>query len=291
MTHRTFAVLSLVVATLLAALPPSRALGDTALTPTLTPLGRHVEAELLLRELVSVLPGDARARVQGIYVAFAPTPVDVMSQAACDDDGDDVILVSDALLVLLENVSHAQALDLGATRANVSSLASHYAKDQRAGERLLPPVPGAFEAKDSRATETIHTARFRESLSGVLGHELSIFVRGELTCPHPTATHERGDDVWTQEEAELAHDIAARLYGKGRIRGRDQDAVLFTVATKGEALGYIGWLAFLTAMDNADAHPAWSYTTQRPDSARRLEVVERAAIDVKTELRRTHEEK
>lgn len=285
MSHRPFAVLSCLVALLIVALAPSLARADAALTPTLTPLGRHVEAELLLRELVSVLPDDTRARVQGIYVAFAPTAADVIAQAACDDDGDDVIVVSDAMLVLLENVTHAQARDLGLARTNVLSLATHYAKDQRAGERLLPPIPGAFETSDTRGMELVHTSRFREALSGVLAHELSIFFRGELTCPHPTATHERGDDVWTAEEATLAREIAARVYGRGRVRGRDQDAVLLTVASKGDAVGYVGWLAFLAAMDAAGGRPDWSYQVQRPDPARRLEVVERAMDDARSHAR------
>ncbi len=289
MSHRSVLVLSVLVAMLVAAVAPTRASADATLTPTLGPLGRHVEAELLLRDLVSVLPDDVRARISGIYVAFTATPVDVISQAACDDDGDDVIVLSDAMLVLLEYVTHAQARDVGNSRTNVVSLAAHYAKDQRAGERLLPPGPGAFESSDSRAVELVHTARFREALSGVLAHELSIFARSELTCAHPTATHERGDDVWTPEEAELAREIATRLYGKGRARGREEDAVLLTVASNGDAVGYTGWLAFLAAMDADGGHPVWSYQRQRPDPARRVEVAERALTGSRSRARHQEE--
>lgn len=284
-------MLSLVVAFPATILPAAPASADAALTPTLTPRARHIEAELELRDLVAVLPDEARLKVAGIYVAFVPTPVDVMSQAACDDDGDDVIVLSDAMLVLLENVSHAQARDVGASRTNLLSLASLYAKDQRPGERLLPPVHGAFETSDSRATEIVHTARFREALSGVLAHELSIFVRGELACAHPTATRERGDDVWTAEEAEMAREIATRVYAAPRTRQRDRDAVALVHASKGETLGYVGWLSFLGALASQGGHPGWSYLQNHPDAVARAANVERDVEEARAEAhRRAHGE-
>ena len=262
---------------------PSSAKADAALTPTLTPRARHIEAELELRDLVSVLPSDVQSKITGIYVAFVPSPIDVSAQAACDDDGDDVIVLSDAMLVLLENVSHAQALDPGDSRPNVNALAIHYAKEQYPGERLLPPAPGAFLSSDSRATEIVHTARFREALSGVLAHELSVFVRDELACPHPTVTRERGDDVWTKEEADLARDIANHLYTPpSRTKGRDRDAVQLTLASKGEAVGYVGWLGFLASIDLLGGHTGWSYSNQRSGARGRLSSVERDLEELRT---------
>jgi hypothetical protein len=257
-------------------LAPGVAAADNQLTPTLSPLGRHVEATEELRSLVAVLPDTTQAKVRGIYVAFVPTPVDVSVQAACDDDGDPVVVVSDALLVLVEHVTHAAARSSAGSHAPLIALALHYARDQRAGERLLPPGAGAFEEMDSRATEILHTARFREALAGILAHELSIFLRGELACPNPTATHERGDDVWTDEEAALGQQIAARLYGGRHAERRDRDALQLTNAVHGVSSGYLGLLAFFAAMEAANARTSWTYVSQRPNARARFAAFERA---------------
>src|ERR1700723_1175055 len=59
--------------------------------------------------LVARLPAEAKRRLTGMYVAFDDSATDVNALAACDDDGDYVVVVSDALLRLAETAAAAQA--------------------------------------------------------------------------------------------------------------------------------------------------------------------------------------
>ena len=87
MSRRPLHLLSLLVVLVGVVLSPASASADAALTPTLTPRARHIEAELELRDLVAVLPDATRLKVAGIYVAFAATPVDVIAQARATTTG------------------------------------------------------------------------------------------------------------------------------------------------------------------------------------------------------------
>ena len=104
---------------------------DPSRTPTLTSFGRRIEASEELRALVASLPPDARAKLPGIYVAFEESASDVSALAACDDDGDYVVVVSDALLVLVEHATHAAVLDEAGGETKLFDLADHYAWEQR----------------------------------------------------------------------------------------------------------------------------------------------------------------
>jgi hypothetical protein len=214
-----------------------------------------------------------------VYVAFDPSPSDVVALAACDDDGDYVVVLSEALLVLTEHVTHAAVLDeLGATDA-LASLASHYAREQRAGARLLPPPAGAFDAEDSRELEAIHTLRFRQALSGIVARELAMIVAGDLVCPRPTATRERGDDVWTDEEAANARATAVALYASpARALTRDEDALTLTRAAGNDVRGVVAWLDFFARVEQERPSPPWSYARVHGNAAQRLHLAQRAPM-------------
>jgi hypothetical protein len=239
-----------------------------------------VEAQDELRALVAALPAGARARVPGVYVAFDPSPRDVVALAACDDDGDYVVVLSEALLVLAEHATHAAALDEGGAQDALATLASHYAREQQPNARLLPPPAGAFETEDTRELETAHTLRFREALSGIIARELSMMTAGDLVCPRPTATRERGDDVWTDEESRNARALADVLYASPARRvARDEDATKLIVAAMHEPRGYVAWLDFFARMEAERASPPpWSYPKIHGAGAERLHLAQRAPI-------------
>src|SRR5258706_11897569 len=102
---RFAAILGLVAS----AVAPIAARADAPIAPALaTPTARaYVEGEL--RALVKALPASARARVTGLYVAFEANPNDANALAACDDDGDYVIVITDAMLTLVDFVAQAEA--------------------------------------------------------------------------------------------------------------------------------------------------------------------------------------
>ncbi|NVL73221.1 hypothetical protein HWN77_27055, partial [Escherichia coli] len=83
--------------------------------------------------------------------------------------------------------------------------AGFLARSQIPGRRLLPPPPGFYIAQKSGTSQD---TRLRESLSFVLAREMTHFRAGDLACPHPTATHESGDDEWTPREQRRALETA-----------------------------------------------------------------------------------
>ena len=89
---------------------PARAQSTDA-APALALPAAHREATDELRALVGRLPPEARRRLTGIYVAFDTSLTDVGSLAACDDDGDYVVVISDALLGVADFVAQAKATD------------------------------------------------------------------------------------------------------------------------------------------------------------------------------------
>ena len=180
------------------------------------------KAESELRRLVAHLDPKDQRRLAGVYVAFAPDASDPSAQAACDDDGDYVVVVNDAMLRLVDAVARAQSYDDANGSRKVEDYATFLARSQLPGRRLLPPPPGFFVAE--RAADTADE-RLREALAFVLARELVHMRAGDLVCPKPTATREHGDDVWTPQEQRKAEETARNLY-PGRAAERDHEATV-----------------------------------------------------------------
>lgn len=230
------------------------------LTPELAAAGRRREAELEARALAQVLPTADRRALRGVYVAFDPTPSDPYAISGCDDDGDYVVVVSDALLSVLEHFARAAAVDDGGAlvRAYAERLAS--AKVQNA--RIMPPPPGFFDAapaKDPKLLAARQLEIFREALAHVVARELVHMAVGDLRCPNPTITKEAGDDVWTPAERARALAGAMRVYA-GRdhaIRGRA--AIALAGATGRGAGGANAFLAFMAAIEARAPGFGWAF--------------------------------
>lgn len=183
---------------------PRRAAADEV-APELERADLRVRAAAELRRLVVRLPSIEQRRLTGVYVAFDPDAADPNAQVACDDDGDYVVVVSDAMLRLASHVAHASD-----DSHKIEDYAAFLARTQLPGRRLLPPPPGFFDPRSTSEAEA--EERLLDVLSFVVARELVRVRAGDLVCPRPTATREAGDDVWTPAEAKAATVIATRLY-------------------------------------------------------------------------------
>ena len=236
------------------------------------------EARAILAALVTTLTPAERARTIGIYLAVDADPADPTALAACDDDGDYVLVVSDAMLRLMDHAARAAAIDDPSISARkVAEYGAFLARSQRPTERLLPPPPGFFGNDAQRDPAELR----RDALAFVLGRELEHVRAGDVTCPHPTATKERGDDVWTAAERRAAFALAARTY-RADARPRDLAAAARLFAAGGSGKGALATLGVFAAIEQAApargaAAFSPSYLRHHPSSSERMSTVRRAA--------------
>jgi hypothetical protein len=174
--------------------------------PGLAESAREDDAREELALLLSSRGEAERHRVRGVYVAIMPSDTDPLAMPACDDDGDYVVVVSRAMLALVDHVAYAWASDRLRGTHLVEAYGALLSRSQIAGTRPLPPPLG--EASPSSSVGELAHAFSRDALAFVLADELSFAVRGALECPHPTVTHEHGDDEWTASEHALAFSLA-----------------------------------------------------------------------------------
>ncbi len=249
------------------------------LTPELETLELRQKAQLEAKKLASDLAPNDRRRLVGLYVAFDGNAADPSAMAACDDDGDYVVVLTDAMLRLVSVVARAQSYDEANGGHTIEDYASFLAASQVPGRRLLPPPPGFYASPEPGTTRE---DRLREALSFVIARELTHFRAGDLVCAHPTATHENGDDVWTASEQRRALETAAALY-PGRATPRDEEAitrVLESGRTEQGALGLLGFLAQLEAERSArTARFVPTYVVQHPASSARASAVKMASTN------------
>jgi hypothetical protein len=234
----------------------------------------------VMTALVAGLRPEDKRRLVGVYVAFDESLTDVSALAACDDDGDYVVTVSDGLLGLLGTVSEARATDETFGTHKQADYAALVSTSQPGHVRLLPPPAGFFDASQARAPAKVAltAARFREGVGEVIAHELTRLVDGDLVCPNPTATHEHGDDLWTREERDHALAVARKLYAPLRTLSADGAATARLLDAGMTEQGGLAWLSFLERLERPPGDATWTYLELHHDPAVRVEVV-RAAAD------------
>jgi hypothetical protein len=270
---RALALVSLLAFVLLA----PRAAGADETAPELETHALRSEARSILAALVTTLTPEERARTVGVYLAVDANPTDPSALAACDDDGDYVVVVSDAMLRLIDHAARAGAIeDVTVSARKVAEYGAFLARSQRPNERLLPPPPGFFGGDAQRDPAELR----RDALAFVLGRELEHVRARDVSCPHPTATKERGDDVWTAAEQRAAVALAARTY-RADATLRDFTAAARLFAAGGSGRGALATLGVLSAIEQArdPRRPgafAPSYLRYHPASAERMSTVRRA---------------
>lgn len=232
------------LATLLLATRVARAEpAETA--PELERLELRQKFQAEFRRLFQGLDAADQKRLVGAYVAFDDDPGDPSAMVACDDDGDFVVVVTDAMLLLASNVARAQSFDDANGSRRIEDYASFVARTQLPGKRLLPPPPGFFTAQKPATT---FDTRLREAFAFVAARELVHLRAGDLVCRHPTATHESGDDVWTPDERRRANEGAANVY-PGRQASRDAEATVRVLEAGKTERGALGLLRFFAQVE------------------------------------------
>jgi len=270
--------------------PPKRAVSaakgpETAPPPSAPPAAwlaipmLHRQATEELKVLIATLDPPARDKLVGAYVAFDATMNDLGAMAGCDDDGDYVVVVSDALLSVIDGTSRAQATD------KLDAYASFLVRNARPHTKLAAPPPGFFDVQlvssaastPQRRAET-QAARARDALSGVLAHELAHMTSGDVTCRHPTAGRESGDDTWTAGEQARSFEAAERTYTPQRVLAADSAGTSMVLSAGRGVDGLVGLLSVLDRVErNAREGYAPTYLKLHPSTAVRLQWVEAAA--------------
>lgn len=253
------------------------------IAPELETLELRQKAQAEAKKLTAGLDAKDQRRLTGVYVAFDGNAADPSSMVACDDDGDYVIVITDAMLRLTSLVSRAQSYDDANGSRTIEDYAGFLARSQIPGRRLLPPPPGFYTAQKPGTT---HDTRLREALSFVLARELTHLRAGDLVCPHPTATHENGDDEWTAGEQRRALETAQNVY-PGRPTERDTEATVRTLDSGRSEQGALGLLRFFAQLElERTAHASRfvsTYLVQHPSAATRAGAVKVAAKDHRSE--------
>lgn len=267
MLSRWISVLFVVLATV------SRDARADEVAPALEGADLRVHARAELKALVATLDIAERTRLVGIYVAFDDSVVDPIAQVACDDDGDYVVLLSDAMLRLVAQIARADTADERRGSSILDEYASFVARTQVPGRRIVPPAPGFFVegSHEEPSEERLHAA-----LSFVIADELERLRARDLVCARPTATRERGDDVWTAAEARAAAQVAVAVYPAHDV---ERDAAAFARVRKSGrsergALAVTRFFAKLEAARTADTRFAPSYSRAHPNPGARLRNLE-----------------
>ena len=114
----------------------------------------------------------------------------------------------------------------------------------------------------------------------MIARELAHFRAGDLVCPHPTATHERGDDEWTPQEQRKALEGAASLY-PGQATARDSEATVRVLEAGRTEEGALGALRFFAQLElERTMHASRfvpTYVVQHPSATTRAGAVKVAA--------------
>ena len=249
------------------------------IAPELETLELRVKTQAEASRLIGGLAPNDQRRLAGVYVAFDGSASDPSTMVACDDDGDYVIVVSDAMLRLLSAVARAQSSDEDSTSHNVEDYAVFLARSQVPGNRVLPPPPGFFMAQNAGVTQE---RRLREAIAFVLARELTHLRAGDLVCAHPTATHESGDDVWTKAEQRRALETAANVY-PGNGVARDVEATTRVLDAGLTEQGGLALLRFFAQVElERTTHASRflpTYLMQHPSSLARITTVKSTVRD------------
>jgi hypothetical protein len=252
------------------------------IAPDLEGSDLRVKAQTELKRLLARLAPNDQKRLVGVYVAFDTSMSDPIAQVACDDDGDYVVLLSDAMLRLVAHVARAESYDEPNGSRKIEEYAAFLARAQTPGRRLLPPPPGFYIAEKPAVD---FEDRLGDVLAFVLAHELTRLRAGDLVCPRPTATKESGDEVWTSAEQRKAAEVAGSIY-PGRALERDSEALARVRESGRTEKGALALARFFTQFDAerlmASGRFAPTYLAHHPNTAMRLANLKRAIEDQAT---------
>lgn len=144
----------------------------------------RTRAGIVMGQLITHLPANKKARVQGIPFVADPTVGEVNAFAACDDQGMPLMAISDGLLEVQAYIAQFKATDELFGTQKVNQYVSLLATQSKPGQPLPKPAPGFIDATqhvDGRKVAKQHQ-HLDEEIAFVLGHELAHHHLGHTGC-------------------------------------------------------------------------------------------------------------
>lgn len=230
---------------------------NKSIAPSLAPQALHQRTDDLLQALMRELPAATQAALVGTYVAFDPDLSQPYAMIACDDDGDHVVVVTDAMIEFAQRIAEAKSADEHTGSKKLEAYAATLAAQTVRGVRLLPPPPGFYSGAHDPDREG---ELFDDAMRGVLAHELARLARRHLVCGHPTVAKESADEIWTPAERAFAWSLAPRLYDAQHFADAEASAAfVFRPGTKPRGAGYA---ALVDALAIIEAGPGAAQVPQ-----------------------------
>lgn len=249
-------------------------------------------ARMELRRQLGVLDPESARKLVGTYVVFEPDSADPLALPACDDDGDAVVVLSDAMLQLVADVTRAGAVDEKTGTRHVEDYSAFLARVQLPGRKVLPPPPGFYLGSEGTKGAAVEDERLREGVAFLVGHELARLRARDVVCPRPTATRESGDDTWTVDEHRRAMRDAGRIFETGGVQSLRDDEATTRMITSGR--GTAGALVVLRFFEQYErdrmvftSRFVPTYLVHHPTSAIRAGSVRAATAAAEAQRRET----
>ncbi len=167
----------------------------------------RAQAGSVMGELIVGLPAASQQKVQSIPFFADPTPGEVNAFAACDDQGQPLMAITDGLLQIEAYIAQFKANDEIFGTNKLDQYLTLLANQQQSGKPVVTPAAGfsdPTQAADGRKVQRQHQI-FEEQVAFVLGHELGHHYLGHTGCANGTSTGSRG--VSPADLARLASNV------------------------------------------------------------------------------------
>jgi hypothetical protein len=165
------------------------------------------EAGSIMGELMAALPANQQQKVKTVPFFADPTVGEVNAFAACDDQGQPLMAITDGLLEVQAHIAQFKATDEIFGTNKLDQYLTLLANQQQPGKPVVRPQPGFADPGqhvDGRKVQRQHQL-FEEQVAFVLGHELGHHYLGHTGCANGTSTGSRG--VSPADLARLASNV------------------------------------------------------------------------------------
>ncbi|MBK8257066.1 MAG: M48 family metalloprotease [Polyangiaceae bacterium] len=165
------------------------------------------EAGSIMGELIAALPAANQQKVKAIPFFADPTVGEVNAFAACDDQGQPLMAITDGLLEVQAYIAQFKATDELFGSNKLDQYLTLLASQQQAGKPVVRPQAGFIDPAqnvDGRKVQRQHQL-FEEQVAFVLGHELGHHYLGHTGCATGTQSGSRG--VSPADLARLASNV------------------------------------------------------------------------------------
>ncbi len=167
----------------------------------------RTQAGSVMGELIVALAPANAQKVQNIPFFADPTPGEVNAFAACDDQGQPLMAITDGLLQVEAYIAQFKANDEIFGTNKLDQYLTLLANQQQQGKPVVTPAAGfsdPTQAADGRKVQRQHQI-FEEQVAFVLGHELAHHYLGHTGCATGAGGGSRG--VSPADLARLASNV------------------------------------------------------------------------------------